>query len=87
LAIFLAIILHCPACSVIRNGCEGVPFLYKHMTKVNNLESKRDELHDRLKKGMTDGPFFGSLVQGWALYGFGRLYQMMDAHKILRSKE
>ncbi|WHY55491.1 hypothetical protein [Peribacillus simplex] len=32
-----------------------------HMTKMNNLEIKRDELHDQLKKRMTDCPFFWSL--------------------------
>ncbi|MFF2857320.1 hypothetical protein [Peribacillus sp. NPDC058002] len=39
----MAIILHCPAGSVIRNDCEGVRLFIKHMTKVINLESKRDE--------------------------------------------
>lgn len=53
---------------------------------MNNLESKRDDLNDRLKKRVTDGPFFGSFGQGWELNQFGQLYQM-DAHKILRSKE
>jgi hypothetical protein len=46
----MAIILPCPTCSVIRYGCEGGPFFIKHMTKMNNLDNKRDELHERLKK-------------------------------------
>ncbi|MFJ7363156.1 hypothetical protein ACIQWQ_03425 [Peribacillus frigoritolerans] len=29
---------------------KAVRFFIKHMTKMNNLENKRDELHDRLKK-------------------------------------
>ncbi|WHY96366.1 hypothetical protein [Peribacillus simplex] len=54
---------------------KAVHFFIKHMTKINNLESKRDELHDRLKKRMNDCPFFWSLGQEWALNGFGQLYQ------------
>ena len=37
---------------------KAVRFFIKHMTKMINLESKRDELYDRLKKGN----------------GFGQLY-------------
>ncbi|MET1180232.1 hypothetical protein ABG775_20045 [Peribacillus simplex] len=39
---------------------KAVRFFIKHMTKMINLESKRDELYDRLKKGN----------------GVGQLYQM-----------
>ncbi|MEY8191546.1 hypothetical protein AB4X15_18040 [Peribacillus simplex] len=39
---------------------KAVRFFIKHMTKMINLENKRDELYDRLKKGN----------------GVGQLYQM-----------
>lgn len=37
---------------------KAVRFFIKHMTKMINLESKRDELYDRLKKGNGVGQLY-----------------------------
>ncbi|MGE7593264.1 hypothetical protein ACQKMY_08650 [Peribacillus frigoritolerans] len=59
---------------------KAVRFFIKHMTKMNNLENKRDELHERLKKKDNEGEARG------ALNGFGRIHQMDTQFLGVRNK-